>query len=116
MLVKTIGRMILCLLALTAPVVVAQTTQGGIVGAVRDEKGADIAGAKITVTNEATGLQRDFATTGNGMFRVLALPSGNYDKGRSAGFATSAVKAVEVGVDQVRTLIWSCGSDEGGSH
>src|SRR4030095_1671098 len=76
-----------------------------IVGTVRDEKGADIAGAKITVTNEATGLQRDFATTGNGMFRVLALPSGNYDvKAEAPGFATSAVKAVEVGVDQVRTL------------
>ena len=33
------------------------------------------------------------------------LPSGNYDvKAEAPGFATSAVKAVEVGVDQVRTL------------
>ncbi len=83
----------------------AQTTQGGIAGTVRDQKGADISGAKITVTNEATGLQRDIATSGNGIFRILALPTGNYDvKVEAPGFATSAVRAVEVGVDQIRTL------------
>ena len=55
--------------------------------------------------NEATGIQRDIATAGNGMFRVLALPSGNYEvRVEAPGFATSAVKTVEVGVDQVRTL------------
>ena len=105
MLVTKIGRMMLCLLVLSAPIVVAQTTQGGIVGTVRDEKGADIVGATITVTSEATGLQREMATSGNGMFRIMALPSGIYDvKAAAAGFATSAVKAVEIGVDQVRTL------------
>ena len=56
-----------------------QTTQGGIVGAIRDEKGADIAGAKIVVTSAATGLKREFTTAGNGSFRVLALPTGTYE-------------------------------------
>jgi hypothetical protein len=102
-----IGQKMLCVVVLVASVdvAVAQTTQGGIVGTVRDQKGADIAGAKIAVTNEATGLQRDIVTAGNGMFRILVLPGGNYDvKAEAPGFATSTVKAVEVGVDQVRTL------------
>lgn len=107
MLVRKIGQAMLCIVFLTTPAIVgvAQTTQGGIVGTVRDEKGAEIAGAKITVTNDATGLQREMATSGNGMFRILSLPSGNYDvKGEASGFATSVVKGVDVGVDQVRTL------------
>jgi len=107
MLVTKIGQMLLCILVLIAftVAVVAQTTLGGIVGTVRDQKGADIAGAKITVSNEATGLRNDIANTGNGMFRVLALPSGNYEvKAEAPGFAPIAVKAVEVGVDQIRTL------------
>src|SRR5215831_3033880 len=84
---------------------IAQTTQGGIVGTVRDQKGADIAGAKVTVTNQATGLQRDITTAGNGIFRIPVLPSGNYEvKAEAPGFATSTVKAVEVGVDQIRTV------------
>ena len=82
-----------------------QTTQGGIVGTVWDEKGADIAGAKIVVTSAATGLKREFTTAGNGSFRVLALPNGIYDvRAEARGFATVVEKGVEVGIDQVRTL------------
>lgn len=107
MTITRMSRIGFCMVALIASVVLAaaQTTQGGIVGTVRDEKGAEIAGAKIVVTNEATGIQREIATAGNGLFRVLAIPSGNYEvKVEAPGFATSAVKGVEVGVDQVRTL------------
>ena len=82
-----------------------QTTQGGIVGAIRDEKGADIAGAKIVVTSAATGLKREFTTAGNGSFRVLALPTGTYEvRAEAQGFATMVEKGIEVGIDQVRTL------------
>jgi hypothetical protein len=107
MILKKIAHMVLCILVLvaSAAVAAAQATQGGIVGTVRDQKGADIVGAKVTVTNEATGLQREIATEGNGVFRVLALPNGNYEvRVEAPGFATAAVKAVEVGVDQIRTL------------
>src|SRR4051794_36331982 len=104
---KKRAQVVLCMAVMSACVVgmVAQTTLGGIVGTVRDEKGAEISGAKITVTNEATGLQRDLATEGNGVFRVLALPGGKYEvRAEAPGFATASVKDVEVGVDQVRTL------------
>ena len=48
MLVTKISRMVLCMFALIASVsvAIAQTTQGGIVGTVRDQKGAEIAGPK----------------------------------------------------------------------
>jgi hypothetical protein len=105
MAVKRLSQLVVCVLIVLAAVSLAQTTQGGIVGAVRDEKGANVVGAKITVTNPATGLQRSDTTADNGIFRVLALPTGMYAiQAESPGFATAVVKNVEVGVDQIRTL------------
>ena len=102
-----LNRLLVCaLLAATLGAVSpAQTTQGGIVGEVRDEKGASIVGAKISVTSPATGLTRDATTADNGIFRVLALPTGMYDiRAESPGFATTTVTGIEVGIDQIRTL------------
>jgi Carboxypeptidase regulatory-like domain/TonB dependent receptor/TonB-dependent Receptor Plug Domain len=82
-----------------------QSTQGGLVGTIRDEKGAEISGAKVRVTNVGTGLQRETTTTGNGLYRVLALPTGSYEVTAEAqGFATTTTKGIEIGVDQIRTL------------
>src|SRR5438105_6339154 len=84
---------------------VAEAAQGGIVGAIRDEKGANMAGAKVTVSNAATGLQRETTTAGNGLFRLLALPTGTYQlKAEAPGFATATTTGVEVGVDQIRRV------------
>src|SRR5713101_5289510 len=83
----------------------AQTTQGGIVGGIRDQKGAQIVGAKVTVTSPSTGLQRETSTADNGIFRINALPTGVYQvKAEAVGFATSTTTGVEVGVDQIRTI------------
>ena len=82
-----------------------QTTQGGIVGTIHDEKGASIVAANVTVTNVATGLERQTTTAENGSFRVLALPTGSYEiKAEAPGFATTVVKDIAVGIDQIRTL------------
>src|SRR5207245_2419190 len=82
-----------------------QGTQGGLVGTIRDEKGAEIFGARVRVTNVGTGLQRDTTTAGNGLYRALALPTGTYEVTAEAqGFATTTVKDIEIGVDQTRTL------------
>src|SRR5439155_896465 len=56
-----------------------QGTQGGLVGTIRDEKGAEIFGARVRVTNVGTGLQRETTTAGNGLYRALALPTGTYE-------------------------------------
>jgi len=83
----------------------AQTTQGGIVGTIRDEKGAAVVGAKITITNPATGLQRTTTTADNGVYRVEALPTGTYQvQAEQPGFAVTLTKNIEVGVDQTRTV------------
>jgi Carboxypeptidase regulatory-like domain/TonB-dependent Receptor Plug Domain/TonB dependent receptor len=83
----------------------AQTTQGGIVGTIRDEKGASVVAANVTITHAATGLQRQTVTAENGIFRVLALPTGSYEiKADAPGFTTTTVKDIQVGVDQIRTI------------
>jgi hypothetical protein len=85
--------------------VYAQTTQGGIVGGIRDQKGAQIVGATVTVTSPSTGLQRESGTADNGIFRINALPPGVYQiKAEATGFATSTMTDVQVDVDQIRTI------------
>lgn len=84
---------------------VAQTTQGGLTGEVHDEKGAAIAGAKVTVVSPGTGLQREATTAQNGIFHVLSLPAGTYEiRAEASGFATTTIKELQVGVDQTRTV------------
>ena len=83
----------------------AQTTQGGIVGEIRDQKGAQIVGAKVTVTSPSTGLRRETSTADNGIFRINALPTGIYQiKTEATGFASSTMTGIEVGIDQIRTV------------
>jgi len=85
--------------------VFAQTTQGGVVGEIRDQKGAQVVRAKVTVTSPSTGLQRETSTADNGIFRINALPTGIYQiKAEAAGFATATTTGIEVGVDQIRTV------------
>jgi hypothetical protein len=83
----------------------AQTTEGGIVGTIRDQKGANIPDVNVTVTNPSTGLQRQTKTAENGIFRVLALPTGIYQiKAEASGFATTTTTGIEIGVDQIRDV------------
>ncbi len=103
----TFNRLAFCIVVavLLVSSTIAQTTQGGISGAIHDEKGANIAGAQITVKNSATGLQRDTTAADNGTFRVMALPTGTYQiTAQAAGFATGTTTGIDVGVDQIRTV------------
>jgi hypothetical protein len=100
-----LNRIVIFAVVLLVSEVIAQTTQGGIVGAIKDQNGAQIVGAKVTVTSLATGLQRESTTADNGIFRIMALPTGIYQiKAEAAGFATATTTDVEVGVDQIRTI------------
>ncbi len=96
---------VLSLAAILISNVQGQTTQGGIVGTVHDQKGANIPDVDLTVTNPSTGLQRHTKTADNGVFRVMALPPGVYQiRAEAAGFATTTTNSFEIGVDQVRDL------------
>ena len=96
---------LLSLAAILISNVQGQTTQGGIVGTVHDQKGANVPGVNVTVTNPSTGLQRQTKAADNGIFRVMALPTGIYQiKAEAAGFATTTTNGVEIGVDQIRDV------------
>jgi carboxypeptidase family protein len=56
----------------------AQKITGTIRGTVTDPTGAIIAGAKVTVKNEDTGLSRSSTTSSAGIFSFAELPVGSY--------------------------------------
>jgi hypothetical protein len=61
------------------PTASAQTTaQGSVQGTVTDPSGAVVAGAKITITNKATGQVVNTATNGSGTYSSGALLPGQY--------------------------------------
>ena len=56
----------------------AQSTFGSITGTVTDQTGARIADARITVTNQDTGVSRKTSTGADGVYGVPDLLPGNY--------------------------------------
>jgi outer membrane receptor protein involved in Fe transport len=89
------------LLAFTAQPVQAQS-EGTIQGTVLDAQGATVAGAKVTVRNLATGLERSDVTDTSGIFSFPALPAGNYRiEIRKDGFQTLAIGSFTLDVATV---------------
>src|SRR5262245_58552177 len=93
-----LGCTLLCLLVLsmnTTPLS-AQATQS-IQGLVTDSSGAIIAGAKVTITNEAMGVSQSVQTNETGNYNFPTVLVGNYDiKCEMQGFKTESVKALRV--------------------
>src|SRR5262245_24467046 len=56
----------------------AQVAAGEITGVVRDQAGAAVPGAAITVTEARTNLQRVVASTAEGVFTAASLAPGEY--------------------------------------
>lgn len=72
----------------------AQTTisTGGIVGTVTDSTGAVIPGAKVLITNKATGRQLGTTTNSAGLYNSGPLTPGDYTvRVESTGFASAEV-------------------------
>jgi hypothetical protein len=69
----------------------AQMQNGQFSGTVLDPTGAAVAGAKVTVTNPATGLTVSSTTNSNGNYTVKELPIGTYKLTAEApGFKTTS--------------------------
>ena len=80
--------------ALAASLAIAQSTSS-LNGSVTDSSGATVAGAGVTLTDSATGLQR--ATTSNpaGLYQFLDVPPGDYRLEATAnGFSRFLVEKV----------------------
>src|SRR5215510_3648200 len=79
----------------------AQST-ATIQGSVKDQSGAVVSGAKITVRDQATGVERIVQTGSNGNYQAAALPPGVYKvEARAQGFAPQAIDDLTLEVGQI---------------
>jgi hypothetical protein len=83
----------------------AQQNLGVIVGKVTDPSSAVVAGATVTLTDEATGVKRNATTGASGNYAFGGLPFGNYDIVVEAkGFRKLVQTGVRVYVGESLTL------------
>jgi hypothetical protein len=92
-------RIILVFVLLAAISLSAQTFRGTILGTVTDPSGAVVAGAKVTVKNVGTGLERTTDTSADGSYALPELPIGTYTVTITlTGFQTAVTTGVTVDV------------------
>jgi outer membrane receptor protein involved in Fe transport len=98
-------RLTLAFVVLVSAALFAQTFRGTILGTVTDATGAVVSGAKVTVRNESTGLERATQTSADGSYSVPELPIGTYMVTiTQSGFQTSVTRDVEVNVASERRV------------
>ena len=91
-------------LAILATLAMAQSTSQ-LNGSVADSTGAKVSGAKITLTDAATGLQRSTTSNEAGLYQFLEVPPGNYRLDAIAtGFAAYLAPKVTLIVKTPSTL------------
>jgi len=95
----------LCLFALLVAPVYGQIDRGMIKGTVTDPQNATVAGAKITLSNPATGASLDTTTEAGGSFTFVGLVAGQYKLTcESSGFKKFVQEAVPVDVGRTTSL------------
>jgi|HubBroStandDraft_6_1064221.scaffolds.fasta_scaffold22205_2 hypothetical protein len=98
-------RIVLVFVLLAAVSLAAQTFRGAILGTVTDAQGAVVAGAKVTVKNLGTGLERTTETGAGGDYSFPELPLGTYTVTVThAGFHTFVANGVLVDVASERRV------------
>ena len=98
-------RIFLVFVLLAAISLSAQTFRGTILGTVTDPSGAVVAGAKVTVKNTGTGLERASETSGDGSYSIPELPIGTYNVTvTQSGFQTFVATGVTVDVATERRV------------
>ncbi len=93
----------LCLICTT--LASAQGTGGRILGRVSDPTGATLAGVKVTLTNDATGVSSEATTNSNGDYGFPQVPVGIYRMEFDlTGFKKNLQRAVNVDLNQIVTV------------
>ncbi len=83
----------------------AQQTNGTILGRVLDAQGAAVPGVTVTAKNPETGFTRTVVTDSAGVYRLSALPVGQYEVTvELAGFSSIDRKGLVVSVGQTLTV------------
>lgn len=86
---------------LAALTVQAQVTTAGISGTVKDETGALLPGARITVKNLETGVTRTALTDSAAFYHLPGLPPGNYEVAAElSGFKIEVRRGIGLAVGQ----------------
>ncbi len=89
------------ILATFSPITFAQST-ATLQGSVTDPSGAALSAAKVTVRNQATGLERIVQTDSDGNYQVAALPPGVYRvEAQAQGFGAQSVKDLTIEVSRI---------------
>ena len=79
----------------------SQGATGNITGIVLDQSNAALPGAKVSATQETTGLTRETLTTDAGEYRLPLLPVGSYTiTVEMTGFKTQANRGLKLEVQQ----------------
>lgn len=92
------------LLLLPTPIIMAQSTSQ-LNGSVTDPSGASVVGATVTLTDSATGLQRDTTSSAAGLYQFLDIPPGTYRLQATAkGFAPFTATDVTLVVKTASTV------------
>jgi outer membrane receptor protein involved in Fe transport len=78
-----------------------QSATATVSGAVKDSTGALVTGARVIVTQKATGISREATSNGDGFFVITNLAAGTYEmKVRAKGFAEKIIPSVNLQVGQ----------------
>jgi Carboxypeptidase regulatory-like domain/TonB dependent receptor len=79
--------------------------KAGIEGTITDAKGAVVPNAKVTATNDDTGVIRSAMSSGEGFYRIVGLPPGTYAvMVEATGFSKKESTGVLVEAETVRGL------------
>lgn len=95
---------VVVIVSAVCPLTYAQAT-GSFSGTVTDRSGANISGATVTATSQATGLTRTAKTDDAGRYLIPLLPVGTYTvRVDYTGFQTTESKDLNLDVNQAREL------------
>ena len=101
------ARCVACVFAALAFLVTLATAQSSSLlnGSVSDPSGASVVGAKVTLTEATTGLQRTTTSNATGLYQFLDLPPGTYRlEVMAKGFAPYMASNVTLVVKTPSTL------------
>ncbi len=97
------GIAVLCFMVFSVTLAYGQTST--VSGTVFDPQGNAVAGAKITVTNIATGISREGTSSADGTYQIPQLPPGTYRvRVEAQGFASIVQDKVQLLVNTPLTL------------
>src|SRR5215471_2581136 len=106
MLTKSALRVVVvCFLVVSVSQFLFSQANGSFSGTVADKTGSVIAGAKVTITSQATGLVREATTDTSGHYVLALLPVSIYTiKAEAQGFKAAEEKDLKLQINEQREL------------